>query len=713
MSASAVSRAASSAGASSSAHRASNASPSVSTPLSTNSALSRAGLGGASSSPARSVAAMPSARTVLADATASAPQVIQSRAQGKGLTVWVHRPVKTAEDLLKLAHPFHLIKSAPAASTTGDPTATSSSDTSYGSSPMHASSSPPPPPTAIPSAPLHSVSSAPFVGASGNAAGSRSALQAQCDALSAEVSALRHDRKEREQEDAVLRGSLQAQIDHLIKERATSDGIRRQLAGDVVGLKARVQELDLQLRQALSDAAALRARNQPSGAQSSDVPARGDAAVGGSISSSTVPARPVSITQQADDMLLTVRQSRLPAGGTVAYEVHASALPASMDDPRSSDSASPVAAGVGLFYAPVFVSERTSEPCFDSQASIAGIEEEAALPWQPRPLGSPRWLGMNTSAEQYGRARQLARRLDAPDGFERDRLVMLELLRRYAPGAMVAPFLAFVNENCVDHYGDLTEIGDRLVRQDRRIAELTDRIYQLEATLLVERERSIAVSERLLFSKQALRRARRGADHHQPEDRPGGSAQRLESVQAECTRLEHELALQKDLTRVSFHRLYRLSMLVMERGKYQLDRGFVVPLLPEGAGLRATVVQGTAGRLLAAPNVSLGSERAYSECILGERPCAEERLNTDQVGPTPTFEACEWDIDDTDATYERLGECPSPPVHLGSLCHAAAIDKLYRELRQRSDQRRQNQPLFDPSVFNALGVDLGVGAAST
>ncbi|KAK0527731.1 hypothetical protein OC835_004893 [Tilletia horrida] len=537
----------------------------------------------------------------------------------------------------------------------------------------------------------------------------------QCDALSAELAALRHDKKEREQQDDVLRGALQAQIDHLLKERATADGIRRQLAGDVVDLKARVQELDLLLRQAVSDAAALRARDQSSGGQGSDVPAHEDAAVGGSISSSTVSAQRVSSTQQANDMLLTVRQSRLPAGGTVAYEVHASALPASMDDACSSDSASPAAAESGLFYAPVFVSEMASEPGIDSQASVAGIEEDAPLPWQPRPLGSPRWLGLNTSAVRYGRARQLARRLDVPDGFERDRLVMLELLRRYAPGAMVAPFLAFVNENCVDHYGDLAEIGDRLVRQDRRIAELTDRVYQLEATLLIEKERSVAVSERLLFSKQALRRARRDAQSRQPDDRPGGGAGRIESMEAECTRLEHELALQKDLTRISFHRLYRLSMVVMERGKYQLDQGFVVPLLPEGAGLRATVVQATAGRLLAAPNVSLGSERAYSECIMGRRPDAEEHSRTDTVVPTSTFEACEWDIDDTDTIYEQLGQCPSPPIHLGSLCHAAAIDKFYCELRQRSDQRRQNQPLFDPSVFSAsaLGVDLGIGAAST
>ncbi|KAK0525177.1 hypothetical protein OC835_005697 [Tilletia horrida] len=712
MSASPLSRTASSGGVSSSAHRASNAAPSVSTPSSTNSALARIGPSGPSSSSARSVAAVPSARTVLADATASAPQVVQSRAQGKGLTVWVHRPVKTAEDLLKLPYPFHPIEFTSAASKTTNPPATSPSDTSYGSSPMRMSSSPPPPSTDIPCAPPHTIPPDPFIGASGKDVGPRLALQARCDALSAEVAALRQDKKEREQLDDVRRGALQAQIDHLIKERVASDGIRRQLAEDVVDLKTRIQELDLLLRQAVSDAAALRARSQCSDAQGLDVPVHEDAAVGGSIPSSAVSARPASSAQQAHDMLLTVRQSRRPEDGTVAYEVHASALPEFMDVPTSSDSANHAAAAVGLFYAPVFVTETATEPSVGPQSAVARIEEEAVLPWHPSPLGSPRWLGPNTSAVRYGRARQLARRLDVSDGFQRDRLVMLELLRRYAPGAMVAPFLAFVNENCVDHYGDLAEIGDRLVRQDRRIAELTDRVYQLEATLLVERERSIAVSERLLFSKQALRRARRGADHHQPEDRPGGSAQRLELVQAECTRLEHELALQKDLTRISFHRLYRLSMLVMERGRYQLDRGFVVPLLPEGAGLRATVVQATAGRLLAAPNVSLGSERAYSECILGERPCAEERLNTDQVGPTPTFEACEWDIEDTDATYERLAECPSPPVHLGSLCHAAAIDKFYSELRQRSDQRRQNLPLFDSSAFNALGVDLGIGADS-
>ncbi|KAK0540167.1 hypothetical protein OC835_000789 [Tilletia horrida] len=549
---------------------------------------------------------------------------------------------------------------------------------------------------------------------SGQDINSVTALRARCEALSDEIAVLKQDQALVNQDAAARCGSLEQQVDVLIKERVASDGVRTQLVKEVIALKTRVQELTQLLDKSASDAESMAvddARDDP-------------------ISSNSSPSS--ILNAPSDHNRGDISFSELPsrAHGTVhpdyavACEIHAftTSHHAGYDqvsDGAGSGQGTPTSVDVGLFYAPVFVTEVESIPApasstTSSQQTLASDATGACPPrWQPQPIGSPRWLAPRTSPARYGRSRQLARRLSGPDEFERNRLVMLELLRRYAPGAMEAPFLAFVNECCVDHYSDLADIGDRMVRQHRRVAELTDLVYQLEAKLLVEKERSVAIADRLLFSNQALRRARRNQDPRPGErPEPADHEARIDYAEGECTRLESELELQKDITRICFSRLYRLSLIVMERGLDQLEQGFVVPLLPEGAGLRPNVVQATAGRLIGAPGVQARSARAYTEFVTGGRSDNDTRLDNDRAKQSLSFEACAWDIDDTDGIYERLDECPSPPAHIGSLCHADAIDDYYSDLMKRSAERRLNEPLFDPSTFGALGLDLGTVRAS-
>ncbi|KAK0545234.1 hypothetical protein OC844_007381 [Tilletia horrida] len=552
------------------------------------------------------------------------------------------------------------------------------------------------------------------------------------DELQGELAALRQEYETLKQGSEVRCKSLQEQVDHLVKERFESEGVRRQLVVDIVDLKTRVFELSESTAkprpassESLSASSTTRSPaklNPPasshapgsSTALSSDPRLVGDdpnvrsGATGprlvGDGPNVRSEARNCSAAHAGARVPLTTRASRYEAdpriGVAVAYEIHGFAQGTTEGGTRAGDGAGcdtdvrggRSADGVGLFYAPVFESERgpTIEPP-DTSSSM---------------LGSPRWIAPTTAASRYFRARALARRLTAPDLFDRDRSAMLNLLRRFAPDAPVEPFLALVNEKCVDHYEDLADVGDRLVRNFRRVTELTDFVYQLETKLVLESERTVSLSERLLHTTKALRRAQRQGPRHLHDQ---FHDQFFPSSEADDVRIQVELDLQKDLTKIAVRRLSRLSMLVMENGRYKLERGYAVPLLPEGAGLRSHVVQATAGRLVAVPEDVAVVENAYTTSILADSVEAEAQR---AEGRVYAYDMPALDEEDVDGIYEHLRGFPSPPLFNGPLASSSSIDAFYSLLLRRSAGRRRGAILFDPSDSGEQAGDInGTGGS--
>ncbi|KAK0536239.1 hypothetical protein OC835_002079 [Tilletia horrida] len=351
--------------------------------------------------------------------------------------------------------------------------------------------------------------------------------------------------------------------------------------------------------------------------------------------------------------LYTVRHARhadAGPGGVVKYEIHDNSAPPSNDRSGPSSASTPDSNALGLFYASVYEGEALTAVVSHQHGVRPGsagpfntkptrqpaspesppAEQHATAPrWLPPLLGSPRWVAPSTSFPQYQRARSLARRLDAPDMFGRDREVMLHMLKRYAPGAQEAPFLAFVNERCIDRCAALEELGDMLIDQQSRVIQLREESLRCQTKLLLDSERSVLVAERLVKSNQDLRRAQRRlasctcAASHDIATSTAPSSEEDSSVR---TRTRMDMLV--DAFNLASERLVKTVAYIQEAGLLSAAVGSALPLLPEGVGLQPYTVQSTPGRRGALELPTASSAASSSAFALVDEELEEMLLRT-------------------------------------------------------------------------------------